>query len=137
LISQILAVTINLTETKSTDAEALKRFQIECNIPNLKNGESVAWMKDNQLFLPAINRDIRFSAKGRTITFDPLLEEDSGTYTCISQTNGAQVSQRVNVYRPIYPGKFHSSVFHMNCWVCFANFSLICISYNLENIDSL
>lgn len=97
-----------MAETKTTDAEAMTRFQIQCNIPNLAKGESVAWMKDNQLFLPALNREITFSSKGRNITFDPLLEEDAGTYTCISQTNGAQVSQRVNVYRPIYPGKFPS-----------------------------
>lgn len=66
--------------------------------------DEVAWYKDNQLFLPAVGRDITFSAEGRSITFGRIRETDAGVYTCISQRTGDEVSQEVIVSQPIYPG---------------------------------
>lgn len=76
----------------------------------LDPADEVAWYKDNQLFLPAVGRDITFSAKGRNITFGRIMENDAGVYTCVSQRTGDQVSQEVIVNQPIYPG----SIFYYN-----------------------
>lgn len=100
----IFSVTVNLAEKITSHAYALGRFQLFCNIPTLDPLDEVAWFKDNQLFLPAVGRDITFSAKGRNITFDRIMESDAGVYSCISQRTGDQVSQEVIVNQPIYPG---------------------------------
>lgn len=98
------AVTVNLAERVTSQAFALGRFQLFCNIPTLDPLDEVAWYKDTQLFLPAVGRDITFSAEGRSITFGRIRETDAGVYTCISQRTGDEVSQEVIVSQPIYPG---------------------------------
>nr|XP_022304452.1 uncharacterized protein LOC111111646 isoform X11 [Crassostrea virginica] len=103
-------VTINLAETITSEADALSKFQLVCNIPMLNAEDEVAWLKDNQMFLPDVGRDITFSSKGRTITFGRIRESDSGIYTCVSQRLGSQVSQRVIVNQPIYPDYYKVEV---------------------------
>ncbi|XP_061179522.1 uncharacterized protein LOC133188156 [Saccostrea echinata] len=103
-------VTVNVAERENPETYAFTRFQLTCNIPLLNPEEQVAWMKGNQLFIPPVDRNIQFSPNGRTITFDPILQEDSGTYTCISERTGAQVSQLVKVNPPIYPDYYREEV---------------------------
>ncbi|XP_052682281.1 uncharacterized protein LOC128162900 isoform X14 [Crassostrea angulata] len=103
-------VTVNLAERVTSQAFALGRFQLFCNIPTLDPLDEVAWYKDNQLFLPAVGRDITFSAEGRSITFGRIRETDAGVYTCISQRTGDEVSQEVIVSQPIYPDYYKVEV---------------------------
>lgn len=76
-----------------------------CPIRGLDKNEKVVWLKDGRVFMPSGDR-VKFSRLGRTITFSPVVADDAGLYSCVSELSGTTLSQILKVGKPIYPGQF-------------------------------
>jgi hypothetical protein len=77
--------------------QSKSRFVLQCALPSMNPRQRIVWLKDGQQFTPRQDR-ISFITEGgiRKVIFDPLLQEDTGRYTCVGP-NRQQYSTNVIV----------------------------------------
>ncbi|KAM7233547.1 hypothetical protein CapIbe_015683 [Capra ibex] len=93
---------VSIQISPHTEIRSGKRILLQCEFSSSRPADvHVFWKKDGSLLLKA----------GKTLTFDPISPEDSGTYHCLVNNSIGQTSSEARELRVMYaPRRLHVSI---------------------------